>query len=278
MSAPGAGPYEGTGADDGRTRPPARGQGPLVQVPSGPLVQEDATGRALRIEFGAVIDKVAERLGIDPVTFEGPCPLPGHTGRARLASGLPEDRYGDVRLLCCRGRWRSLGEVRASIAHGSDDGGRPFYEGGRSNIELATWTRRLAYEVGVFHPAPVAVPQLPYGASPATERAREGFRLLAGLRWADWAPRPLPYTVRFAVAWCGLSHGAAHEAIRALIREGIICEAGQRGRFSLYLPGPMPAEARPESPADEEALIARFIEEFDAKELPLDAEDGETGR
>lgn len=268
MSAPGAEPYEGTGEDAGRARPPARGQGPLVQVPSGPLVQ--------RLDLRDHIAALAKWFGLDPATFEGPCPLPGHTGRARLASGLPEDRHGDVRLLCCRGRWRSLGDVRASIAYGYDDGGRPYEHGGRSNIELWTWTRRLAYEVGAFRPAAVAVPPLPSGASPATERAREGYLLLAGLRWADWPPRPLAYSVRFVRAWCGLRHGTAQAALRALIREGIIREAERRGRLPLYLPGPMPEEAEEARAADEDALIARFIEEFDAEELPADAaDDGE---
>jgi hypothetical protein len=184
-----------------------------------------------------------------------------------------------VRLLCCRGRWRSLGEVRAAIAHDSDDGGRPFSEGGRSNIELATWTRRLAYEVGIVQPVAVAVPPLPSGASPATERAREGFRLLAGLRWADWAPRPLPYTVRFIAAWCGLSHGAAHGALRALIAEGVIREVEQRRGLALYLPGAVPEDPEPEpDPPDEDALIVRLIAAFDAKELPADSYDDEAAR
>jgi hypothetical protein len=272
MSAPDSGPYKGTGADGSRTRAPARRQGPLVQVPSGPLVQSDATGRPPRVEFGEAIEAVAQRLGLDPVTFEGPCPLPGHTGTARLASGIPEDPTGDVRLLCCRKRWRSLGEVRAAIGYGFDNARR-------TNIELATWTRRLACEVGAFRPVAVPLPPLASGASPGIERAREGFGLLAGLRWADGPRRPVPFTVRFAVAWCGLSHGAAQKALRALVSEGIIREVERRGRLSLYLPGPMPEDAEPEArPADEEdALVAGIIEGFDATELPADSSE-ETGR
>jgi len=276
MSAPGSGPYEGTGEDADRARPPARGRGPLVQVPSGPLVRDDATDRAPRIEFGAVSDKVAERFGLDPVTFEGRCPLPGHTGSARLASGLPEDRYGDVRLLCCRGRWRSLGDVRASIAYGFDDGGRKYEDGGRSNILLATWTRRLAYEVGAFRPAAVAVPPLPSGASPGIERVWEGFRLLIGLRWADGPHRPVAFSAGFARAWCGVARGTAHAAIRFLIERGVIWEVERRGRLRFYLPGPIPEEADEARANDEAALIARLIAEFDAEELPPDSpDDGE---
>jgi hypothetical protein len=202
--------------------------------------------------------------------------LPGHTGRARLASGLPEDKHGDVRLLCCRSRWRSLGEVRAAIAYGYDDGGRPFEEGGHSNTLLATWTRRLAYEVGAFRPAAVAVPPLPPGASPAIERVWAGFRLLIGLRWADGPHRPVAFSAGFAAAWCGVARGTAHAAIRYFTESGILREAGRRGRLRFYLPGPMPEGSEPAlDPAGEDALIARIIEAFDAEELPADSSDGE---
>jgi hypothetical protein len=215
---------------------------------------------------------------LDPETHEGPCPLPAHPGRARLAAGIPEDETGELRLLCCSGRWRSLGEVYAAIAYGFDNGGRPAREGGRSNIEIAVWTRRLGCDVGAFWPAAVAVPPVPSGASPATERVWAGFRLLIGIRWADGPRVPVAYSARFAAAWCGVSRGVAHAAIRFLVERGVIRVVERRGRLPLYLPGPMPDGAvEPETrAAEEEALIARFIEAFDAEELPPDSpEDGE---
>jgi hypothetical protein len=60
------------------------------------------------------------------------CPIPGHVGRARL---IAQD--GILRLGCCTGRWRSLGETRLCQASGHD-----MYH--RTNIEIATWTRRFA--------------------------------------------------------------------------------------------------------------------------------------
>lgn len=280
MSPRDSGPYERSGAKRGGAddRPP-RSQAPLVQVPSAPLVRAGRRRQTPRIDFGQVVGAVAAYFGLDPITCEGPCPLPGHAGRARIASGLPEDRWGDVRLLCCRSRWRSLGEVLAAVAYGHDDGGRPRRDGGRSNIELATWTRRLAYETGILQPEPIAVPPLPSGASPATRQALEGFLLLVALRWADGPPLAVPFTVRFAAAWCGLGHGTAQHAVSALVESGAIYEAGRHGRMPLYLPGPVPEEAEPEpDPADEDALIARIIEAFDAEELPLDSSDDDAAR
>ena len=64
------------------------------------------------------------------------CPLPGHSGNASIGLA-PADPRGAQRLRCeCEDRWRSLGEVWAAIAYGCDSK--------RTNIEIATWTRRLA--------------------------------------------------------------------------------------------------------------------------------------
>lgn len=122
-----------------------------------------------------------------------------------------------------------MGEVRAAIAYRID--------GWRSNIELATWTRRLAYEIGAFAPYPVTLPKLPFNASPAAQQARAGFELLVGLRWADGEHRPVAWAVRFAAAWCGLSHRDAQVATRALRGAGVVVESGRIGRVRLYLPG-----------------------------------------
>jgi hypothetical protein len=153
------------------------------------------------------------------------CPIPGHASTARLIH-----QEGDLRLACgCTGRWRSVGEVRAAIGYGHD---RLL-----SNIEIATWTRRIAHEAGVFIPVRVVVPELT-GAVPAhVRRAREGFELVIGLRWRDGERRPVAYSVRFCAAWTGLPHAQAHEAISALLAEGVIYEAGRTRRVRLYLPG-----------------------------------------
>lgn len=181
------------------------------------------------------------------------CPLPGHDGHA-FVDLAPDDLGGDEpRLLCCRGRWRSLGEMRACMAYGVDTV--------RSNIELATWTRRLAYEVGAFAPLAVAVPALAPGADERTIGARAGFTLLVGLRWADGEHRAVAWSVRFAAAWCPLTHREAHRATRALIEGAVIVEAGRIGRVRLYLPGDPPAHD------GEHALLTRLKTELGAEEI-----------
>lgn len=162
------------------------------------------------------------------------CPIPGHDDRARM------DSEGDEWWLgCCRNRRRSLGDVRASIGYGRDSG----QTDPRYNIELATWWRRLAWELDGFAPVDVQLPELPPQAPVTVSRLREGFGLLVGLRWADYEPRPVAFSVRFAAAWCGdltgpgLTHRQSAEGIRVLREHGVILGSGRSGRTPLYLPG-----------------------------------------
>ena len=203
---------------------PLTDDGPLVPGPLGPLVPT----RSPRLDPYRLVAPLEREWAADPATGLFACPLPDHHGHARL-DVPPEDPQREIRVLCCRGRWRSLGEVRAASAYGVDQL--------RSNIELAVWLRRLAYELGCFQPAAVAVPALPAGVAQHVELARRGFELLLGLRWADYPPRPVAYTVRFSAAWCSLSHRAAHLAQRELCELGVIVEAGRAGRVPLFAPG-----------------------------------------
>lgn len=198
------------------------------------------------------------------------CPLPGHSGRAEI--DVSPDEGGDLRLLCCRGRSRSLGEVRAAMAYGADRL--------RTNIEIATWTRRLAYEAGLFAPLPVQVPALD-DADEILERARAGFELLVGLRWADGARRPVAWSVRFSAAWCGLTFREAHAAITGLREAGVIVETGRVGRCRLYLPGDRRLRlidgGRPPSEppvastgGSDDDLVAAIIDLFDAVEISVE--------
>jgi hypothetical protein len=197
--------------------------GPLVSGPLGPLVSDKP-----RLGLEQLIAPLEREWAADPETGLFQCPLPEHTGHARLDVPL-EDPQREIRLLCCRGRWRSLGEVRAASAYGVDHL--------RSNIELAVWLRRLAHEHGCFAPVAVSLPMVPAGTAEHVEQARRGFELLIGLRWADLAPRPVAYSVRFAAAWCGLSLRAAHVARTELCELGVIVEAGRVGRIPLFAPG-----------------------------------------
>lgn len=241
-------------------------QGPLDPGPLGPL--DPDRGERPRIDLSGARAALEQRWGADPETGSFACPLPGHSGTALLGVP-PDDPDGDLRLLCsCRGRWRSLGEVRAALAYGEDRL--------RSNIEAAVWLRRLVYEVGCFEPVDVRLPRLPDDAPAWAVAARDGFLLLVGLRWADFEPRPVAFAVRFCAAWCGLaSFRAARDAIAYLVEHGVIREAETVNRTRLFLPSralrevPPPCEepAEPGAWQDEEALIAALIEAFDAEEV-----------
>ena len=208
-----------------------------ADVPTGPLVSKAPW--SARIELAEPVVRLLENRWRADSHGSFPCPIPGHHGRARLI-----DYEGDLRLGCCTGRWRSLGEARAAEAYGRDVY-RP------SNIEIATWTRRLAHEAGAFRPLHVLVPELAAEAPPAVHVAREGFALLVGLRWQDGPHRPVAYAVRFSAAWCGISHWHAQTGLASLIRLNVIREAGRVRRVRLYLPG--------------EPLVAALCAEREAK-------------
>lgn len=81
------------------------------------------------------------------------------------------------------------------------------------------------------------MPLLPEDQSPALIRLRDGFALLVGLRWADYEPRPVAYSIRFAAAWCSVTFREAREGLQRLRDLDVIREAGSTGRITLYLPG-----------------------------------------
>lgn len=212
--------------------------GPLVPGPLGPLVPlEERQGGPLvpqvRSHNGRVswpprpLEVLARALGGDDGgRFQ--CPLPGHHGFSSI--GVPPgEPITEPRLLCCSGRWRSLGEMRATIAYGED---RP-----RSNIEIATWTRRLAYDLGALVPKG---PPRPGFADFSLNAAHhlEGVRVLIALRRWDAPSRPFAWSVRFAAAWCNSSNRRAHEAQRELLGAGMLKEVDSMGagrsRIALY--------------------------------------------
>ena len=168
------------------------------------------------------------------------CPLPDHDGAAHVV----RDDDGELRLQCCGGRLRSLGEVRAGRAYGHDRV--------RSNIEIAVWTRRLAWELGCF--APVDVDLMPAdGLGRTTRKVLSGFGALCGLRWADYERRPVSYSRKFAAAWCDVIEWEAREALNALSAGGWIVPMGKvADRTPVYLPGPVAWSTRMrEMPAEE---------------------------
>lgn len=205
---------------------PVGAKGPLVTGPLVPLVGG-------RLQLRAIAIRVAAHFGADE-KGRLQCPLPAHTGTAYLDT--PEDDPAqDLRLLCnCTGRWRGFGEVRAAQAYGYDNCRR-------TNIEIATWVRLLAFECGAFQPVEVALPRLSADTPDWLDRVREGFALLVGLRWADGERRPVAFAVRFCAAWCGVTHYQAALAITELQRQGVIVHVDQRGLVRLYMPGADPS-------------------------------------
>lgn len=208
---------EGTQRSATEDAQPSLADAPLSGGPLVPLVRHGRVGLGEAVQSWLEARWHADQFGCFP------CPLPAHEGTARLLF-----YEGDLRLGCCGGRWRSVGEVFAAEAYGRD--------ALLSNIEIAIWTRRLAYEAGTFRPLGIAIPDLPDDAPDATRRAREGFVLLIGLRWRDGEHRPAPFSVRFCAAWCSLSHAQAHGAITDLVRLGVMVEADRQGQLPLYLP------------------------------------------
>jgi hypothetical protein len=223
---------KGTEGTKGTRGPsPVLDTGPLVTGPLGPLVTPGSKA-APRIEHSERFRlRLLEAWGANE-SGGFPCPLPRHDGRAVLVDH--HERPGELALGCCKSatHTRSLGEVRAVIAYGFD---RPPHNP-RTNIEIATWTRLLAWELGVFQPVDVSIGK-PEGA-PHLARAAQGFALLCGLRWADYERRPVAYAVRFMAAWCGLSMRQAGEAQRALRDQGLLREQGRVKRSLLFAPGP----------------------------------------
>ena len=196
---------------------PSADDGPLVTGPLGPLVQPGLVNLGERVRLWLEEHWHADGQG----SFA--CPIPGHKGTARLIH-----YEGDLRLGCCTGRWRSLGEVFAAEAYRRD-----FKA---TQIQIAAWTRRLAYEAGTFRPLDVAVPELPPDASNAARRAREGFALLIGLRSrvGEHGQSRSP---------CGSAPPGARWDIQVRRRRSpelrarnVIFEADRRGQVLLYLP------------------------------------------
>jgi hypothetical protein len=202
--------------------------GESSELDHGPLVTPPTARSSAKVKWPTgIADRISVRFGAD-ASGNLRCPLPGHKGSAYVDS-IPDQPSTELRLLCCSGRWRSLGEVRAVLSYGEDHL--------LSNIQNATWLRRLAYEVDAFTPADVRLRPLAPDAPEYLRRAHAGFELLIGLRWADGPRRPVAWSVRFVSAWCGLTFREAHAAIAELRQAGLIVEAGRVGRMSVYLPG-----------------------------------------
>jgi hypothetical protein len=223
--------------------------GPLSSGPLGPL------GTGPRIDLEPLVEPLKRHWGAEPGSGRFPCPIPGHTGYSLLGPDL-NDPTAEIRLHCCKGRTRPLGEVRAAQSYGTDVR--------LTNISAATWLRRLAFEHGCFQPLHVELPNLPEEVPSYVRVAARGFALLVGLRWADYDHRPVAFSTRFCAVWCGLTLGQARKAITALEEAKAIRHEGSVGRARLFAPG---TGYRLRRTLSEEELIERLRSEFDAVEV-----------
>jgi hypothetical protein len=137
-----------------------------------------------------------------------------------LYADLHAGKHGDR-------RWLSLATVRARIA------GRT---GPLAPPELGVWKARLAHEAGLLDSRAsengCAVPA-------SLEPAWHGFLFLFELRRAVGYRGAVPFSARFAAAWCGISTRAAHESTRELAHRGFLRPHGADARgCRLWLPHP----------------------------------------
>lgn len=221
----------------------------LSDVPDAPLLDSNrvslTSGFPLADLPGATAALEAF-FGADPDSGRFRCPIPGHDHLATLEVP-PNDPAGDVRLVCDGdGSWRSLGEVRASMGYNRDCTGRPYGAGGLTNKQAWVWTLRLLWDAKVLW-VPAGVREETLVLPPAVRKVWEGFRLLAALREPNGGLVEMPYSNRFAAAWCEVSFREARTAIAYLRSQRMLVQVGELSsgarKTPLYQAGTAPDTA-----------------------------------
>jgi len=105
-------------------------------------------------------------------------------------------------------------------------------------VALAVWAVRLLVEAGIVKPAIVLLPPCPELRN-SVKRFYAGIELLFQVRWAYKPHHENPCAMgrKFMSAWCGLTEQQAKDAIKDLLKAGVIHAAGQFGRARLFAPG-----------------------------------------
>jgi hypothetical protein len=165
------------------------------------------------------------------------CPMPGHPTDRRAAS-LYWDVYGKAPsgMLKLRDWHYATGDRTYNQADifASRNYGQALQLHGP---EMTAWQLRLLLASGVLLPFPVKAAALPMGVPKHIKRVYEGFLDLLRAKWLHTPGDPTPFTWRFATAWCGMrSTGQVVYAMRWLIRNGYIRQAGSYKRMMLFLP------------------------------------------
>ncbi|HEY8415855.1 MAG TPA: bifunctional DNA primase/polymerase [Thermaerobacter sp.] len=187
----------------------------------------------------AFIEGALRLLGLERVRIGQAfkCILPGHDER-RPSAALYRLDDGSVLYHDFHGReghdWLTLAECYAALLTGRV---RKL-----SKPEHTAWILRLAVDAGVLEPAKVEAPEPPADLRPAARKVYEGFLRLLSIKWLHTPNAATVFSWRFAAGWCGVSERHAGEAMRELLRRGLIRKVGEhkpaRGRpQALFLPG-----------------------------------------
>ena len=108
-------------------------------------------------------------------------------------------------------------------------------------VTLAVWAMRLLIESGIVKPAQVLLPACP-PMRKSVQQFYDGVKLLFQVRWAfkDHYGNPLTMGRVFMSAWSGLTEDQCRDAIKDLLKAGVIHTAGEHGRSRLFAPGYKP--------------------------------------
>lgn len=165
-------------------------------------------------------EEVAKALGMGAT--EDACPLPGHSGRARIE---PRNRHLQLTCQCREGRGsRGLAAAFAAI-----ETGQAVKRLGRGAWWL--YTLLLAHRAGLLEPQEVRLGELTTATADMREIA-DDVRLLLGLKRAAGDSRPLAYSDSFAAARCGFTgkpdttRKRARRALDRLLKAEVIKPGG----------------------------------------------------
>jgi hypothetical protein len=79
---------------------------------------------------------------------------------------------------------------------------------------------------------------LPLDARPSIRAVYDGFILLLQAKWRYDPGKPTQFTVRFAMAWCGISSSeTVQKAVWWLVRHGYMRQVKREKGSWTYLPG-----------------------------------------
>lgn len=229
-----------------------------------PYVVRKERGPLPRIET-AHLPALRQLLGMGEDDWTA-CPIPGHDGMASI--DLVDD---SLSLWCdCLGGQRTVTvELRSGGSFEKSVGDAWSHRYSLADVYFAVQTGttlargfrtkyRGAYrlllnaDLGLIDSPEVDLPDAPL--SERASVAADLFKRLYGAQIGAGFPDPGGMAVGLVAQWLGCGRGEAHEAIRELVRAGVIRQRGKLGRSHLYEPGleaPRSPAMQPESTLSE---------------------------